>query len=67
MKRVSEPGAFLVFDGRLARVVGIAEGRTIHMQFVEEDPCPACGHQPGADVLEHSPLFQKGAEAVPTI
>lgn len=67
MKRVDEPGTVLLYDGKLARVIGIAEGRTIIMQFVDDDTCQTCGHEPGLNVLEHSPRFQEHVEPVSTI
>lgn len=67
MIRINEPGVVLLYDGRLARVIGIAEGRTICLRFVEEAPCATCGHQPGIDLLEHAPLFQDHVQPVATV
>lgn len=67
MKRITQPGTILVFDGKLARVVGIGEGKSLHLEFIGEEPCGTCGHQPGDVLLEHAPLFQNGAHAVLTV
>lgn len=60
-------GKVVLYEGKLARIVGVGEGRTVHMRFVEEPPCPTYGHQPGADVLTHSPLFQSNVQPAPTL
>lgn len=67
MKRVDEPDTILLYDGKLARVVGIAEGRTIILQFLDEQPCPTCGSEPRMHALEHSPMFQDHVQPVPTL
>ena len=67
MKSVPEPGTVLIYDGELMRVVGIGEGRTIHMRSLERDPCPTCHRPMDVELLEHSNLFQEKAQAVPTL
>lgn len=67
MKQVTEPGTLLNWNGDLYRVVSIGEGKTIHMTPVDKQPCPTCGNQFELRMLEHSPLFQDGAEPVPTL
>lgn len=67
MKRIEDVQAIVKYEGKLAEVVGIGEGRTIHMRFLGEPPCPTCGHHPGLDLLEHSPLFQRLVKPVDTV
>ncbi len=65
--RVSEPGELLLYDGELFRVVGIAEGRSIILDPVEESPCGRCEQPRRLHMLEHSPLFQDHVEPVKTV
>lgn len=60
-------GKVVEYDGKLARIISVAEGRTVHMRFVEEPECPTCGHQPGISLLTHSPLFQTGVRPAQTL
>lgn len=60
-------GKVVMYEGKLARIYSVAEGRVVGFRFVEEPPCPTCGHEPGADVLTHSPLFQSNVRPVPTL
>lgn len=55
------------FQGELYQVIGIGEGRTIHLRRVGVERCSTCGCLPEVTVLEHSPLFQEGAAPVPTV
>lgn len=55
------------YDGKLAEVVAIGEGRTIHLRYVAEPPCPGCGRPAGVDLLEHAPLLQDHVEPVKTV
>lgn len=64
---IEDLGALLLYDGRLARVLAIAEGRTITPEFVEEDGCPTCGAPSRLELLEHAPLFQDHVTAIRTI
>lgn len=41
--RVKNPGDLVMFKGEVARVVGIADGRTLTLDFIERDGCPTCG------------------------
>lgn len=65
--RVNRPGDVLLYDGELAEVIGIGEGRSITLQFIRKETCPTCGSEPRLHLLEHSPLFQDHAEPVGTI
>lgn len=67
MKHVTQPGALVLYDGELTRVVGIATGRTLTLEYVEHSACHACGEARRVHVLEDSPLFQEKAEPVPTV
>jgi hypothetical protein len=67
VKRVEEPGALLLYEGQLARVVGIATGKTIILELVEHSACAECGAPARIHVLEDSRLFQEKAEPVPTV
>jgi len=67
MKHISKPATILKWKGELVEVVGISEGRTIHMQSVNAEKCKLCGSVKQYDVLENSPLFQENAEPVDTL
>lgn len=55
------------YDGRLAEVVAIGEGRTISLRYICEEPCPTCGRKAGVELLEHAPLLQDKLEPVSTV
>lgn len=67
MKKVIKPNTILYWRDGLMRVVGISEGRTIHMQPLDKSPCGVCGQLPEISVLEHSPLFQENTKPVETL
>ena len=67
MKHASELGSLLLYDGELVRVVGITEGRTICLEYVERSPCARCNEPLRLHLLEHAPLFQDHVEAVYTL
>lgn len=67
MKRVTEPGAIVLYEGELARVIAIATGRTITLELIEKEPCPTCGELRRVQLLEHSPLFQERVQPVETV
>lgn len=66
MKRL-DVGMFVMYDGKLAEVFGIGDGRTIHLRWVGEDACPTCGCFAGVSLLEHAPLLQDKLEPVRTV
>ena len=66
MKKVSKPSTILKWQGELVEVIGISEGRTIHMRSLS-GACSSCGQVKAYDFLEHSPLFQENAEPVDTL
>jgi hypothetical protein len=67
VKRVAGPGAIVLFEGKLARVVSVAEGRTVELELLDETPCSHCGSGSRRHLLEHSPLFQHHVRAVETV
>ena len=70
MKKVKNPQTLLYWKGALVEVVGIGEGKTIHMRYVrgvKSEECKACGQVEDIAVLEHSNLFQDNAEPVETV
>lgn len=67
VKRVENPGAVVLYEGRLARVVSIGEGRTITLHPIDATDCPVCGVTPLVVLLEHSPLFQERVEPIETV
>ena len=60
-------GMVVRYDGKLAEVYAIGEGRTISLRFVGEDPCPTCGRPAGVSLLEHAPLLRDKLEPVRTV
>lgn len=63
---VERPGQVFVYNGVLAEVVGIGEGKTISFVIVGEPPCPTCGHNQ-MHLLEQSPRFQDNARPADTL
>ena len=66
MKR-ADIGAVLRFDGELHEVIAIADRRLLILAPIDKAPCESCGNRFHAHVVEESPLFQNGAEAVKTL
>lgn len=62
-----ELGMVVRYDGKLAEVYAIGEGRTISLRFIGEDACPTCGRKAGVSHLEHAPLLQDKLEPVSTV
>jgi hypothetical protein len=62
-----ELGMVVRYEGKLAEVATIGEGRMIRLHFIGEEPCPTCGHPAGISVLEHAPLLQDHLEPVRTV
>ena len=67
MKTIDEPNALLYWNKELVKVVGISNGKVIHMSPVNTQRCEYCGVVKEISVIESSPLFQENAEAVETI
>jgi len=57
----------LMFEGKLVKVTGIAEGKMIIMEPVVKPISFLTVEDKSIYVLEHSPNFQNGAEPVQTI
>ena len=60
-------GMVVRYEGKLAEVYAIGEGRTVSLRFIGEDACPTCGRSAGVSLLEHSPLMQDNLEPVATV
>ena len=60
-------GMVVRYDGKLAEVYAIGEGRTISLRYIGEEPCPTCGGTAGVELLEHAPLLQDKLEPVSTV
>lgn len=61
---------FLLWKGKLARVIGLCDRPTVIIEMIEPTKCPHCGGEIGreqVDVVIESPLFQENAEAIQTI
>lgn len=68
--RTAKLGDMLMWEGELAKVVGIAEGKNLIIEIYEEEKCPRCKRSLGRkrfSVLEDSPLFQETAKAIQTL
>jgi hypothetical protein len=67
--KVAELNDYLMYDGRLHKVVGIMTGKTIIMEpIIESENGRMLGERYATVyVLEHSPRFQDGAEPVGTL
>lgn len=71
--RRAEPGQYVFYgaERRLMEVVGIGEGRTVHLRDVvgRDDVCPSCGLPTARDVslMEGSRMFETEVHPVPTI
>lgn len=65
MKRL-ELDMIVRYDGILAKVVAIGEGRTIQLAYIGVDPCPTCGRGAGIELLEHAPLLRDKLKPVDT-
>lgn len=61
MKKIKEPSSYFLWEGKLAQVISIAEGKTIHFKVLEENGSREHYR------LEHSPLFQNNAEPINTL
>lgn len=66
MKRL-DLGMIVRYQGQLAEVQSIGEGRTVNLRFIGQDACPTCGRPAGVSLLEHSPLMQDNLEPVQTV
>lgn len=63
-------GDYLLWKGKLSKVIAIARRPTIVIEQVEDRCCPECGYNLGKEqfsVIPESPLFQESAEPITTI
>ena len=61
---------YLMWKGKLAQVVGIADRKSVIIELKEKNLCPHCSGDLGfqqIQVIESSPLFQENAEPINTI
>ena len=60
---------YLIYNGILVQVVGIAEGKTIILEPVLETDkqCEHCGGKKRIHILENCPNFQNMAKPINTI
>lgn len=67
MITIDKPGVYLMWGNELVQVVGIADGKVIHMQATHK--CEKCGtpYKYEYSFIEDSPHFQEMARPVPTI
>lgn len=69
--KTAQLGQYLIFEGKLVKVVSINPGsKSINMETIEDHLCPHCGESLGKkqiEVIESSPMFQNGAESIRTI
>ncbi len=66
----AELGDYLLWKGKLAKVVYEANQRTVGIELFEHYSCPHCKKSLGKkhiNVIPASPLFQENAEPLPTI
>jgi len=63
-------GDYLLWLGRPAKIIGTSNERQVIIELLEHEKCPECGADLGVKqihVIVSSPMFQKGAESLPTI
>ena len=61
---------FLLWKGKLAKIIARADRPTYVIELIESCKCPHCKGDLGKkqiSVIPESPLFQENAEPVPTI
>lgn len=60
---------YFFWKGKMAKVIGIAESKTIIFEMLESNKCPKCGEDLGVNqisMIPTSPLFQENAEPIQT-
>lgn len=60
---------YFFWKGEMAKVIGIAEQRTVIFEMLDPKKCPHCGEGLGVNQIQMiptSPLFQENAEPIPT-
>ena len=67
MKQVKEPSTIFKYNGKLCEVVGIVTDKVIHFREIGVKPCICCGETKEYSMVEVSPNFQEGAEAIKTL
>lgn len=67
MNKKADLNQVVRYEGKLMEVIAIADGRTITLRPIANDPCPRCGSNGDVHLLEHGPLFQQHVHPVKTI
>ena len=60
-------GDYLLWKGKLAKIIGKIEHPAVTIELLETNTCPNCGHDLGPkqfDVIPTSPLFQENAKPI---
>ncbi len=56
-----------MYEGRICKVVSIAESKSVTFEPLDARPCLHCKHTPRYTLVEESPLFQEKVTPVETI
>lgn len=70
MMKKAKLGDWLLWKGKLAKVISRADSPTITIEMHENALCPHCGGDLGKEqhsYIPTSPLFQENAEPIQTI
>jgi hypothetical protein len=66
-----EPGMYVLLDGKLAEIVGVAQRPTAFLRYVRDEDAPHCACGDVQKCLVHfvidSPLWQERVKPVETI
>ena len=68
--KTAELGEYLLWKGKLAKIVYVAEERTVGIEPLDSCKCPHCDGDLGKEqfsIIPTSPLFQENAEPIKTI
>ena len=63
-------GDYLLWDGKLAKIIGETDRRKVIIELLENKRCPHCEGDLGKEQIHmvvSSPLFQQNAQQLPTI
>ena len=66
--KTAKLGDYLLWQGKLAKVIGEIDRPSIIIELIEVETCPHCGIKNSQfTVITSSPLFQENAEPIKTI
>jgi len=68
--KTAELGQFLLWEKRLAKIIGKAYNEQAVIEMIENKCCPHCKGDLGKEqihVIVSSPMYQKGAEPLESI